>query len=334
MSDSITYPIIHEVRQRSEAYSRSNAENAATRIFVVALDPHRLETAIPSPSDLEGLPSINDAHPSVPSCRLTKWDIAEDANTGALTYTATYERPEDSIDPEQGDPGSEDPEEEDYEIETAREYSGGSENRDLTHDAETGVPVLLPTGEPFDNVPSVPVPTWSFKVTKKTELFPKAEWAAHGTVNAAEIEIDGCITIPPRCGLLSVAVTRLYNEEMTYQVSLTISIVSKKVILEPGGELTEIGHDTALLLAGYKHMMEVSSSVAVAVESTIVDEKTGESTPTKTPVLLDREGKLYTPEDPKNPQGYYTRYATIKSSEWDVAWFDPPNKKKEENTSS
>lgn len=331
---SLSYPVIHEVRQRSEAYSRSDAENTATRVFIVALDPDRTKTTIPSPSDLR-LPAIDDQHPTVPSCRLAKWDISEDATTGALTYTATYERPEDSVDPEQDTPGSEDDEDEDYEVESAREYSGGSENRDLTHDAETGEPVLLPTGEPFENVPSFPVPTWSFKLTKKTALFPKAPWASHGTVNENTISIDGCITIPPRCGLLSVSVSRLYNEELKYQVTLSVSIVSKKVVLEPNGSPTEIGHDTALLLAGYKHVADVTSSLTAVVEATIVDEKTGESTPTKTPVLLDRNGRLYTPPSPSNPQGYYTRYATIKASNWDSSWFAAPNAKpKEEDTTT
>lgn len=318
----ITYPFIREMRARAQAWTREDESNTATRVWTVVMAPGTLEslTALPAPATF-GLPELGSEHPTVPDAILKSWSVSE-TEAGALIYTASYEKP-DSIDDAGTAPGEET--EELYEWETAREYSGGSENRDLVADAATGAPVLLPTGEPFESVPSVPVPTWTFRLEKKTNRFPVELCAAHGTINENAILIDGLFQVQRHTGLLAVTVSRLYGERARYTVTVTVTKISKKVKLTPTGELTEIGHDTALLLAGYRAL----NTAGELIQLTAPDEKTGEAVPKSTPTLLTDTGIVYEATD---GTGYYKRIQGIASTTWDATWFAAPNPEDEEDT--
>lgn len=320
----IPYPFVKEMRSRSQAWTREDESNTATRVWTVVLAPGVLEkaTALPAPSTFD-LPTIGSEHPTVPDAILKSWSVSE-TETGALIYTASYEKP-DSIDEAGTAPGEET--EELYEWETAREYSGGSENRDLTADIATGAPVLLPTGEPFESVPTVPVPTWTFHLEKKTNRFPVELCAAHGTINENEILIDGLFKVQRHTGLLSVSVSRLYGEKARYTVSITVTKKSNKVKLTPSDEATEIGHNTALLLAGYRAFNVVGELVQI----TAPDEKTGEAVPKSTPTLLTTTGTVYEATD---GTAYFKKIQGIASTTWKDSWFAAPNVKDESNNNT
>ena len=314
---AVAYPLIAEIVGRSASLTPRAESNAARRQWKVVYNAP--QDALPNPAAILGLPQLGDEHPSVPGVFLKSWDIAEE-EAGAFVLTAAY-APPDAKDAAGG--GGEDGDKTVEEIEISREWSGGESSKDLTADAVTGEAVLLPTGEPFESVPSVAVSIMTFSVTRKCVDLDKDALAANCTVNAVDVEIDG-ITIPKHCGRLSVSTRRIYDSLVfNWEIIFSVNIVSNPVKLTPDGEVEDIGHDVALLLSGFRYFCEVgeggNAGDTELVTATEIDEETGEAHPASAPVLMDTFGKMFTPE--AAGQAYYKRYSAIKEATWSAAWF-------------
>lgn len=250
------------------------------------------------------IPKRGDAHPLHTALAAADCSVSEDANSGAIDITITYTAPE-----------GEKKEDEDKTvyIETARSWSSSEEAIDLKNDAETGEAVMLPTGHPFDSVPKTAVTCPVFSVTRKYKALPASVLAADGTVNAGAQSIDGA-SVPARCGKLTVSANRLYNDPdgYEYEATLTVTIKNNFVKLTGDGTATNIGHDKAIMLAGFFFMKDNK-----AVRAMEPDEETQELRPTAAPVLLKADGTLNT--DKTKP--VFKRIAALKGATWSSAWF-------------
>lgn len=311
---------IYEQYLEQTAEVEIGGSNAATRVFVLPKDSPAVPL-LPDEMAAAGLPRLGSAHPSVPGCRLRSYSVSVTAE-GAHQYTANY-----SSDESDGQTsGGEEPSEEGQDRLISRGWAGSSVDRDIVYDQVTLKPVLLPTGEPFDSVPSAPVSVKTLTVRKRVFFAQTAMMmlAANCTVNASDITLAG-VTIPRHCGKLMVSAEELLgNAEFTHEVTLSVEVVSQKVRLSPGDATeTDIGHDVALLLAGYRKMIEDRYGSLRPVQITSVDADTGEEVEVASPVLLKDDGTEYTPpagEVP--PQPYYLRVSAIREAEWNASWFD------------
>ena len=323
MAEKIQYPVVREMLGRSETRTADGKSDAATRRFTVAFGS--IPATVPAPTAVPGLPMPGTAHPSMPGLFLQSYR-SDEGQKGEVIYTAEYAR-KTSEQSSSGGGGSGEPEH--TQVETAREWGHGSVNRDLTADAVTGTAVLNANGEPFENVPSVAVETRTFRIVRKVESFPQTMFNASGTVNKTAVTIDGIGSVAPHCGLLKVTVNRIYDDETyKYESDMTVDVVSNKVRLDPTKpDITEIGHDVALLLSGFRYLKDPAqpgmSYRNTLITATDIDEKTGESKPAAAPVLLKPNGTIYeVPAGTENPAGYFKRVATHAESDWQTAWFN------------
>lgn len=315
----IDYPVVEEDILAATATVEVGGSNSATRQFVVSFGSKRVPMA---PDFLygRGLPKIGTLHPQIPNIKLRSYDISV-GSSGQLIYTANYASSESG---DTGEPSEEEGERQDRLI--SRGWAGGSVDRDLVYDQVTMKPVLLPTGEPFDSVPSAPVSVKTLTVRKRVFFAQTAMLmlAANCTVNASDITLAG-VTIPRHCGKLMVSAEELLgNAEFTHEVTLSVEVVSQKVRISPGDATeTDIGHDVALLLAGYRKLQSDRYGFMHPVQVTSIDSDTGEEVETASPVLLKDDGTEYAPpagEVP--PQPYYLRVSAIREAEWNASWFD------------
>lgn len=269
---------------------------------------------IPTPAKL-GLPAVGTMFDETsPTRRLRNWSVSEDESSGLLTYEASYEGLEDN---------EVDEAEKIYRIES-RGWRGTSVDMPLSYDVETGQAVLLPTGEPFSDVPSG---ARAGSVFFQTYLSPEKSgaMAANCTVNKEQITIDG-ITIAPRCGRLTVSEEKLTNVEpdapFHYRVSVEVEIRKNLVKLTPNGQEEDIGHDVALLLQGFKYKGTVKDAHGNSVEALVpfleADPKGG-TKPASTPGFLKPDGSRL--ENPSPTNCYYMRVASIKGASWSDSWF-------------
>lgn len=313
---AVAYPLIAEIIGRTASLTPRAESNAARRQWKAVYDVSPI--SLPDPQTIPGLPRLGDAHPVVPGVFLKTWEITEE-EAGAFVLTATYAPPDEKD--AGGGGGEEDETVED--VETAREWSGDESSKDLTADAVTGEAVLLPTGEPFGNVPSVSVSTMTFSVTRKCVNLDMDALAANCTVNAQAVTIDG-IAVAKHCGRLKVSTKRIYDSLVyKWEITFSVNIVSNPVKLTPDGEVEDIGHDVALLLSGFRYFSVIGEGGNAGdlelVKASEIDEETGEANPASSPVLLDLDGKLYKPD--VAGKAYYKRYSAIKEATWSAAWF-------------
>lgn len=310
------------IRGTSVSRTDGGHSDSATRQYVyIRSNP---TGPIPDITDLVtagGLPAPGTAS-GLPGLIIAGYDITEDESTSAILITARIAPPtEESGQTDTTPPteeGQEDPETT-YEdaAETARSWSTSEYAVDLTEDAVTGDPVILPTGEPFDSVPTVPRVGYRFSTTRKIKSFPADMMARSGTVNANDITIDGYL-IKPHCGRLTAEASRIYGDPAwTWQLTLSVAIVSNEVTLSPGEQKTQIGHDIALLLRGYRY--KDTSTPPKILRATVTNDEDGTVTPSDTPVLITSDGQL------SDGNAYFLRIATSREASWRSQWFATPS---------
>ena len=272
------------------------------------------DTEIPVPSAL-GLQMVGDKLPQT-KLRLRSWTVSEDATTGAVHYEAFYSTP-DGAEKEEG--------EKLYRIES-RGWRGTSVDMPLSYDVETKEAVLLPTGEPFSDVPSG---ARAGSVFYQTYLSPERSgaMAANCTVNSGAITIDG-VSIPARCGRLTVSEEELVNVTdnpdypFRYRVSVEVEVRHNLVKLTPNGQEEDIGHDVALLLQGFKYKGTVKDAHGNSVKAIVPflePDPKGGTKPATTPGFLKPDGTRL--DDPSPTNCYYMRVASIKGATWSDTWF-------------
>lgn len=305
---------IGEIFGRSATLTADGASDTAVRVWKLVRGINGTAT-VPAPTTV-GLPAIGSKHPTLTDLILTKYTVSEDGVSGAVEYTAEYSRPSEK----EGTAGEGDDQEE-YRIES-RGWRGTSYTSPACYDAETGQAIMLPTGEPFENVPDGHRGGLTFYITFQTTKKSSAI-NANCTVNSAAIVIDE-VTVGARCGRLSASQEEIVNAESKYKyrVTLEVEIVSNRVKLNPGEEEIDIGHDVALLLQGYKykgtytdHQGDVHEVLMPFVE---LDGQGGQ-VPSQTPGFLTADGEKVV--DPSPTNCHYLRVHTIKGAAWDAAWF-------------
>lgn len=308
---------ISEVIGRSSTLTRDGASDSAVRQWTMV----RGQTgtaSVPSPETIAGLPALGSAHPVHTDLVLSKWTVNEDAASGSIVYQAEYTRPSE----DEGEVKEDDEVVEEYRIE-ARGWRGTSYSAPACYDVVTGSPVVLPTGEPFENVPEAHRSGMTFYITFQTTK-NHGIMAANCTVNAAAITIDGQ-TIPARCGRLSASVEEIVNQESKYKyrVSLEVEVVHNYVKLAPNTEEIDIGHDVALLLQGYKYIGTATDKNGIQHPNQLIPfmEPDGEGglQPATTPGFLTANGNKV--EEPSATNCYYLHVHTIKGAAWDSGWF-------------
>ena len=165
-------------------------------------------------------------------------------------------------------------------------WRSGSIQRDFTHDATTGQPVLNTAGQPFDSVPQVdrPSPTW-FKTWKA-----KSRTASYVTyankVNSATLSVGGH-TFAARCvRCVSADEERIFNDPagFKYRYSIELQVVSNKVKLNGSDSASECGWQMPILSIGTKQL------VGGELKQIMLEGDDGSTVPASSPVLLNQNG--------------------------------------------
>lgn len=309
------------IRGTSVTRTRDGQDDSGSAEYLYI--PQKASDPIPDIHDLilAGLPPIGQAG-AIPGTVVTGYDLTEDRSAGTLRIRQNCGQPTDEAGQTDDTPPAteEDPDPEQIisdATETARSWSTSEYAVDLVEDAVNGAPVILPTGEPFDSVPTVPRVGYRFSTTRKIKSFPADMMARSGTVNANDITIDGHL-IKPHCGRLTAEASRIYGDPTwTWQLTLSVAIVSNEVTLSPGEQKTQIGHDIALLLRGYRY--KDTSTPPKILRATVTNDEDGTVTPSDTPVLLTPDGKLSADNSPS-----FLRVATCPETAWRSEWFATP----------
>ncbi len=303
---------LYEELGRSYTLSRDGESDNVVRRWKLA---RRDTETVPKPADL-GLPALGTPFSSNPDLVLSRYSISEDESNGAVVYEAQYERP-----PENEETTGEGEDQETIRVES-RGWRGTSFETPAVYDVVTGEAVVLPTGEPFENVPNAARAGATFHITYLSKKKSGA-MGANCTVNAGAITIDG-VDIPARCGRLSVSEDEITDKssDWNYRVSLEVDVRHNIVKLSPGGNDVDIGHDTALLLQGYKYRGKVVDRYGNERDALVPfmeSDGKGGSKPATTPGFLKEDGTKL--DDPSPTNCYFVRVHTIEESSWNASWF-------------
>ena len=260
-----------------------------TRKYQVLRAPHSAAATL-EVTGVTGLPALGAAHPNDARLLVSGYRVSEDENGLRWVVEVSYTAAADSSNVINRPPrGS---------AEVSRGWDSQDISVDLTHDAETGMPVLNAAGDPFENVPQVSKSLPVFKLVKKENTDVSTRLAYSGTYNSEAITIDG-VAIAKHCGRLTVNHRKLYNDpdryasEFTYQVA----VMSNKV--KVGGTVVDIGWDKAHAETGlfYLEITEETEKKRAMID----DAETHEPRPSETPILLAADGsRLAEGADPVN----------------------------------
>lgn len=302
--------------------------NAATRKWLVyfngATESARAQAAAnpPAPSEIAELPLIGSAHPLDEAIKLTSYDIVDNGN-GSATYTAhyAYVKPDLSQSPSQGDASS--------------DGAPGAGWATVVYparaqfDLDKGQALVLPTGEPFDDLPRFNVVGLSYTAVKNFVSVPEALLEANGCINSNSISVAG-YSVAKHCGLIKVHATPVHLEDGTTQwkVSTTIEIRHTHVFLSPDDTSpTDIGHDIAVLLAGTRFYPE--SGGAAVVSSLLDDDGRSESVKVAKVLLLPNGKRVPQSQNSASgvakPPAYYKQVSVYRECTFQTVWFGGEN---------
>lgn len=297
----------------------ADGESTATRRW-----QHRVTStgSIPSASSL-GLPEIGTVETFAGvAMRLASYDIEEDEKTGTIVYTANYSDSE-GDDGETGSDGGDGgdggtvtpPAGGDPIIVVSKRFSAVSYTGQISHDAVTGKPIVMPTGEPPAGQINGQTSGRLFEVVYLVGSVPAGLLAASGTTNAGTMHIEE-LTVPRHCGLLTASAEQLSRKDgLNYRVTVSVEIRMDKAILSPGQPAVTIGHDMAILLSGYRYKDD-SGNIVQAMES----DGDGGMRPVSAPVFLDAEGARVSP-NADGTGACFMQIATIPEGTWKNSWF-------------
>lgn len=310
---------LKEIIGRSVTLSRDGETDAAVRRWRL-IRADGTDGAIPDPSTLAGLPKLGDAFTTGSDLILSQWNITENADDGSIDYEAQYSPKPDNEEQTGGESGET---QRTVRVES-RGWRGTSYDAPICYDAVTGEAVLLPTGEPFENVPSAPRAGMTFYITYLAREKSGA-MTANCTLNQSAIEIDG-VHIPIRCGKLSCSEEEIAaaDSEYKYRTSIEVEVRHNYVRLKPGGSEEDIGHDVALLLQGYRYIGPLldrygNTTGTEGLVPFMESDGKGGSKPATTPGFLDDTGRKLDNPSPSNC--YFMRVHAIREAAWNTNWF-------------
>lgn len=291
--------------------------DGATRLWLVYFNGETMENRVqasanpPPPTAIPELPAIGSAHPLDSSVKLKSYEITDNKN-GTATYKATYEYKIDEVTPPETDQGSDE----------RAGWAPVTYQTQAQFDAE-GTPLLLPTNEPLAELPTVAAIGLSFTSIKIYDSIPNDLLEANGTINSNPITVEG-YSVGAHCGLLKVrAKPIIQNGNSCWEVLTTIEIRNTLAILMPNDEAINIGHDTALLLAGTQVRPQANKP---AMASSLLDEDGRTESIKGARVLLMPNGMRYQPTESTSTEGvpcqaYYKRISVYPESSFDSSWF-------------
>ena len=165
-------------------------------------------------------------------------------------------------------------------------WRSGSVQRDFTHDATTGAPVLNTAGDPFDSVPQVdrPSPTWYKTWKSKSRQSSYVTYA--NKVNSSTLSVGGH-TFAARCvRCVSADEERIFNDPCgyVYRYSIELQVVSNKVKLNGADSASECGWQMPIVSAGMRQL------VGGELKQVMLETDDGSTVPASAPVLLNQNG--------------------------------------------
>lgn len=304
---------LYEIKGFSRSYDYDALETA-TRIWLLCfqgISPTEIAEASanpPAPYDVPELPIIGSAYPSNEKVRLVSYDVKDNGN-GSITYTAHYQRQSDTKAP----------------VTTLLWEPIYYENEPACDPVE-GKAILLPTNLPFAKVPNVRTLGLRRITRKNFVTYPTDLLTSSGKINSNDFTVDG-VKVVSHAGLLSVRIYALANggkdsngNLYKWAADIMLEVRSTPVILAPGDEVIDIGHDIALPLVGTAFLSTTTHKV---VASTLLDEDGHSETIKETPVLLTDSGEKFEPpiSEDSVPGAFYSRFSVFNECAFSTAWF-------------
>ena len=267
---------------RSYKVTQNGPADVSEKYQVVLNEPLDIDEL---PTSFTGVPAINSAHPNRPGYYALSYDVTQpDANAKhTLDVVVKYGPADITItppDPEHQTPGT-------TEEVTEWGWDDGMGEKELT--ASTDMPpkaVLNSAGDPFENVPTVYVPTPTFtKVVRSSVRKTYSQYLCR--VNSESLEI-GDMTCPAGTLLCSVAERKLIGEvALPYEYTIHLKYRSNVVPVGTGATLTEVGWDVAIVDAG---MREIDAETNKLKLIQVVSQETGQPATVTSPELLNGSG--------------------------------------------
>lgn len=162
-----------------------------------------------------GIPAYGAAHPSLDGFTVSSVDFdTPDPGSHVWRSTVTYSAG-----------GANSGDSSDTSKYTRLHIGTVTESRELLTDADDDtIPVVNSAGDPFESVPQVERHLTEIQLTRNQSASPASDIESlNGTVNDSAITVCG-ITIPERCGRISIEADRLFGGSARWSVSFRIVV--------------------------------------------------------------------------------------------------------------
>lgn len=260
----------------------------------------------PAPTAL-GLPEVGTAHPLDANVKLKSYRVSDNGN-GSATYEATYEYKEEK------EGGKE------VETDSRAGWAPVEYPAVAQFDLGTESALVLPTGRPFKRLPSFVSVGLSYTAVKTYDSLPSSLLEANGCINIAPVSVEG-YSVLAHCGLLKIHAEPIVKEGNTkWKVLVTIEIRRTPMILSPGTEVVDIGHDVAILLSGTAYRPSANEPPVAAA---LLDADGRSETVKEEEVLLTDTGEQVPSSGSSSPVGsaYYKRVTVFPTCAFSSSWF-------------
>ena len=241
---------------------------------------------------LYGVPAYGSDHPEAettgsPTAGLTVTNVTftqRDATSKVWEATVTYSAA-----------GSNSDDSSDTSKYTKLHIGTVTESHDLITDAEDDTKsVLNAAGDPFESVPQVEKQLVEIQLARNQNVSPASDIASlNGTLNSSAITVCG-ISIPEKCGRISIDGDRLFGEENKWSVTF-------RIVVNPDGWVFKV------LENGYRYK-PLDGGDPVKFTSTTDDGRVVECS---SPQLLKPDGS-----DGRGGPAYYAEFNAYKSASW------------------
>jgi len=174
-------------------------------------------------------------------------------------------------------------------------YSKWTYSRVLYNDKESGDPILLPNGLPFDPPIMETISSMIIHVTVKENAANAGRIALCGSVNASSIRIAGT-TLPKYCGMFDDYKTEPYRDEEGFLTFFNTFSIKTKFVKNKKGQ--EIGFKVETLAASFSQKIE--GKTEAIMEKAIITkadpsakppiEEKSEQVQVSEPKMIDKDG--------------------------------------------
>ena len=232
----------------------------------------------------DGLPKVGDKHPSLSGFVVTSRDFEEGKGKDKETVTVTVNYSPETSEASGTEPGAAVCQVDEW------GWDNSTDEKELTAGVD-GTPVLNSAGDPFESVPSVPVPAPVFTKVMKFKERQSGAMGYNCKVNQAAVTI-GDMACPAATLLCTVAEKRLIGDPVwKYQYTVQLKFKSNPVKLGGDNAATDIGWDVAITDAGIRAKTPTGEGEKVMLIR-VPDPETRTPCLVTSPALLDGNGHV------------------------------------------